>query len=36
LYPQCADIIFAIRPGIDFDSTAEINQAVTAACGRVA
>jgi ribonuclease P protein component len=36
LYPECADIVFAIRPGIDFDSTADINQAVTAACGRLA
>ena len=36
LYPECADIIFAIRPGVKFDSTADINQAVTAVCGRVA
>jgi ribonuclease P protein component len=36
LYPECADIVFAIRPGVDFGSTADINQAVMAACGRVA
>ncbi|MCX5869918.1 MAG: ribonuclease P protein component [Deltaproteobacteria bacterium] len=36
LYPECADIIFAIRPGVDFSSTADINQAVAAVCGRVA
>jgi ribonuclease P protein component len=35
LYPECADIIFAIRPGMALDSTADINQAV-AACGPAA
>ncbi|MDD3815585.1 MAG: ribonuclease P protein component [Desulfocapsaceae bacterium] len=35
LYPECADIIFAVRPGMELASTAEINQAV-AACSRAA
>jgi len=35
LYPECADIIFAIRLGMAFDSPAEINQAVSA-CNRAA
>jgi len=35
LYPQCADIIFALRPGVALGSTADVNQAV-AACGSAA
>lgn len=34
LYPAGADIVFAIRPGLGLDSTAEINQAVTG-CAQV-
>lgn len=30
LYPEGADIVFAIRPGAEFDSPAAINQAVIA------
>jgi ribonuclease P protein component len=30
LYPAGADIVFAIRPGVELDSTVEINQAVMA------
>jgi len=30
LYPQSADIIFALRPGVVLDSTADVNQAVAA------
>ena len=30
LYPQCADIIFAVRPDVTLGSTADINQAVAA------
>jgi ribonuclease P protein component len=30
LYPQCADIIFALRPGVALGSTADVNQAVAA------
>ncbi|MBA3008152.1 MAG: ribonuclease P protein component [Proteobacteria bacterium] len=35
LFPESADIIFAIRPGMVLASTAEVNQAV-AACSRAA
>jgi len=34
IYPQCADIVFAIRPAMELDSTANITGAVEAACGR--
>jgi ribonuclease P protein component len=32
LYPQCADIVFVVRPGMELDSTVGITQAVEVGC----